>query len=113
HHVRLLHRRHELVFNWARLLAHARQQTEASGIDPARDAEAPWHARVVGGAAGFLETLARAHEWNDLELLLRGLRDLGVKPLLLSMPINGPYYDRIGVSPAARAAYYARLRAIA
>ena len=113
HRMRLLHRHHPLIFNWARLFAHATEQARASTKDPAHDPEAAWHAQVVGGDAGFLATLARAHEWNDLELLLRGLRDLGAKPLLLSMPINGPYYDRIGVSFAARAAYYERLRAVA
>ena len=46
----------------------------------------------------FLSTLERSQEWVDLELLLRELNELGARPLLLSMPIHGGWYDYCGVT---------------
>ncbi len=60
----------------------------------------------------FLRTLERNQEWVDLELLLRELNELGARPLLLSMPIHGGWYDQCGVTYTARRAYYEKLRAI-
>jgi poly-D-alanine transfer protein DltD len=61
----------------------------------------------------FLRTLRMTQEWVDLELLLRLLTEYGARPLLLSMPIHGPWYERCGVTYAARRAYYQELRAMA
>ena len=60
----------------------------------------------------FLRTLERNQEWVDLELLLRELNELGARPLLLSMPIHGGWYDQCGVTYTARRAYYEKLREI-
>jgi D-alanine transfer protein len=61
----------------------------------------------------FLRTLRENQEWVDLELLLRGLDEVGARPLLLSMPIHGGWYDQLGVTYAARRVYYEELRGIA
>ena len=60
----------------------------------------------------FLRTLEKSQEWVDLELLLRELNELGARPLLLSMPIHGGWYDECGVTYTARRAYYEKLREI-
>lgn len=60
----------------------------------------------------FLRTLESSQEWVDLELLLRELNELGARPLLLSMPLHGRWYDQLGISSSARTAYYQKLRAI-
>jgi D-alanine transfer protein len=60
----------------------------------------------------FLSTLERSQEWVDLELLLRELNELGARPLLLSMPIHGGWYDYCRVTYTARRAYYEKLRGI-
>ena len=60
----------------------------------------------------FLRTLQRNQEWVDLELLLRELNELGARPLLLSMPIHGGWYDQCGITYTARRAYYEKLRGI-
>jgi D-alanine transfer protein len=60
----------------------------------------------------FLHTLHRNQEWVDLELLLRELNEFGARPLLLSMPIHGGWYDKCGITYTARRAYYETLRAI-
>ena len=51
--------------------------------------------------------------WTDLELLLRTLARAHARPLLLSMPFDGQFYDRTGVSRCARESYYERLRSLA
>ena len=50
----------------------------------------------------FLRTLQVNQEWVDLELLLRELTELGARPLLLSMPLHGGWYDQLGITYAAR-----------
>ncbi|HZR05214.1 MAG TPA: D-alanyl-lipoteichoic acid biosynthesis protein DltD [Candidatus Udaeobacter sp.] len=61
----------------------------------------------------FVTRLNKAPAWADLELLLRTLAKIGAKPLLISMPMDGQFYDQEGVSRLAREAYYKRLRVIA
>lgn len=61
----------------------------------------------------FLRTLRRSQEWVDLELLLRECGELGARPMLLSMPIHGPWYDQCGITAEARRAYYEKLREVA
>ena len=60
----------------------------------------------------FLRTLEQNQEWADLELLLRELNELGARPLLLSMPIHGGWYEHCGITYSARRAYYEKLRGI-
>ncbi len=60
----------------------------------------------------FLQTLARADEWTDLELMLRALDELGAQPLILSMPVHARDLETTGVSESARSAYEARLRTV-
>jgi D-alanine transfer protein len=63
--------------------------------------------------AWFIDNVQKTAEFADLDLLLRGLSELGAEPLLISQPIPGKYYDYIGISAAARSQYYARLREVA
>jgi D-alanine transfer protein len=69
-------------------------------------------ARNTRSEEAFLQTLQRNQEWVDLELLLRELNELGARPLLLSMPIHGGWYDRCRITYTARRAYYEKLRRI-
>jgi D-alanine transfer protein len=48
--------------------------------------------------------------WINLELLLRTLASVHARPLVLSMPIPGDFYDQKGVSRSAREDYYIKLR---
>ncbi|HEY0790127.1 MAG TPA: D-alanyl-lipoteichoic acid biosynthesis protein DltD [Chthoniobacterales bacterium] len=65
------------------------------------------------GPGAFLSGEQGAHEWIDFGLLLRGLDELGARPLLLSMPIDGSYFDRFGVGRPLRDVYYKQVRALA
>ncbi len=58
----------------------------------------------------FLSMLQRTREWRDFDLMLRTLTELGARPLILSMPIDGTRFDNLGISASARRAYYAKLR---
>jgi D-alanine transfer protein len=60
----------------------------------------------------FLRTLERSQEWDDLELLLRELNELGARPLLLSMPLHGGWCGQCGITYTARRVYYEKLRGI-
>ena len=62
--------------------------------------------------AWLVDNLDHTAEFMDLDLLLRGLSELGAQPLVISQPIPGIYYDYVGVSQQARMQYYSRLRAL-
>lgn len=66
------------------------------------------------GAAdrAYLRNIQGSVEWTDLEILLRVLRDLGAEVLVLGRPMKGSYYDALGISAAARARFYARMRTV-
>lgn len=91
--------------DWDRMLA------RAAAAERARRATEPAaRAAAEPGAPVFLDRVARSAEWEDLDLLLRVLADLDARPLLLAMPLNGTYYDAVGIPRAVREAYYSRLR---
>jgi len=58
--------------------------------------------------------LPQASEWGSLELVVEALKQLGARPLLMSMPIAGAFFDRQGVSREMRhELYYGRLQRLA
>lgn len=61
----------------------------------------------------FVETLAKAREWEDMELLMRVFKEIGAEPLFLSMPIEDIRLEVYGVSTEARADYTDRLNDLA
>lgn len=65
------------------------------------------------GEEEFRSRITSAAEWRDLELLFRTIRQIGAHPLVLSLPLDGPFYDAAGVSRIARQVYYDRLRTLA
>jgi poly-D-alanine transfer protein DltD len=62
--------------------------------------------------AGFLSGVERSPTWIDLDLLLRCLTTIHARPLILSMPLSGEFYDHAGVSRSAREAFYTKLPAL-
>jgi poly-D-alanine transfer protein DltD len=67
-----------------------------------------------GGDPELVSHLQRAEEWTSLELVLDALKELGARPLLLSMPLAGGFFDRHGVSREMRQElYYGRLEKLA
>ncbi len=49
-------------------------------------------------------------EYGDFQLLLDVCRQEGIEPLIVSVPVNGKWYDFEGVDAGARQAYYAGVR---
>jgi D-alanine transfer protein len=99
-------RRSQRTVDWDRLIADATAQVRGYNADT----------RSVGAEKGpemFVAGEQNAQEWIDFELLLRGLNELGARPLVLSMPIDGRYFDRFGVGRHFRDLYYKRIRGLA
>lgn len=94
---------------------HAATDNDGATVDrrALRQTAPPLAPPVFRDDASFLERLNSAREWGDLELLLGALKKLKVKPLFLSMPFDGSYYDQFGISRAARQVYYNRLAQLA
>jgi D-alanine transfer protein len=79
--------------------------------DDGREAVVPESFGAIRSArdAAFRARIATASEWIDLDLLFRTLTELGARPLILSMPVDGALYDTTGVSRSARQVYYDRM----
>nr|WP_317283267.1 D-alanyl-lipoteichoic acid biosynthesis protein DltD [uncultured Sellimonas sp.] len=52
-------------------------------------------------------------EYDDLKCFLEVCRELEIKPLLVSLPVNGYWYDHTGFPKKARQEYYSNIRKIA
>lgn len=113
HETRSAPPRHPEKLDWPRLIAEASER-EIADKDKNEKASR-LDKRIAPGRrdARFVEQMNVAHEWGDLELLLRVLAKIHARPLLLSMPINGQYYDQQGISRSAREDYYQNMRALA
>jgi D-alanine transfer protein len=61
---------------------------------------------------GFLTGIKTSPAWIDLDLLLRCLATVHARPLILSMPLGGTFFDRAGVSRSARDEFYRKLPAL-
>jgi D-alanine transfer protein len=95
------------TLDWSQLIANATSSTrEQNDRDRARIG-------VEVGPTVFAKVEESAGEWGDFELLLRGLNELGARPLLLSMPMNGRYFDNFAVGRETRDLYYKRIRRLA
>ncbi len=113
HHMRANPPRRPGELDWERLIT---KMTALASPYRGADASEPVPDEIEqfgGGDREFMTTMSRAHEWENLELLLRGMRELHMRPLLLTMPLNGVHFDRLRISAASRASFYDRMRALA
>lgn len=53
---------------------------------------------------------AESKEYYDLELFLQVCNELGVEPLIVSVPVNGKWYDHTGFPKEGRDIYYEKIR---
>jgi D-alanine transfer protein len=98
--------------DWATLMA---KESHAKPSDMGNPPSLPIFNRQITPKSrdiGFRSGLRASPIWTDLELLLRTLAAVDARPLILSMPIAGDFYDQAGVSRSAREEYYAKLRAL-
>jgi len=70
--------------------------------------------KITAGSrdVGFLSGVTGSPTWIDLDLLLRCLATVHARPLILSMPLGGDFYDQAGVSRSARNEFYRKLPAL-
>lgn len=52
----------------------------------------------------------KSPEYQDFQLVLDVLKQSGAKPLFISVPVNGKWYDYTGFPKKGRTAYYSRIR---
>ena len=100
------------VIDWSKLIA---KVSETKPTDSSNVKEAPsLDALVIPGSrdVAFRNDMNASPGWKNLELLLRMLAQVQARPLILSMPIGGNFYDRAGISRSAREDYYTKLRAL-
>lgn len=55
---------------------------------------------------------AISKEYDDLELFLQVCEELNVEPLIISVPVNGKWYDYTGFPKEGRTDYYENIRKI-
>ena len=55
-------------------------------------------------------TYGHSIEYHDFQLVLDLLNESGAKPLFISVPVNGKWYDYTGFPKEGRTAYYKRIR---
>jgi D-alanine transfer protein len=55
-------------------------------------------------------TYGHSLEYHDFQLVLDLLKESGAKPLFISVPVNGRWYDYTGFPKEGRTAYYMRIK---
>lgn len=95
--------------NWKDVFRRSDEQAKKLIPKPAKLVQRPKGARD----ASFIADVLASDEWDDFELILRTLKELGAEPLLVSMPLHGPDLEITGVSAKARHTYGEKLAALA
>ena len=105
-------RLHPELLDWSKLIAKA-SETKPAGSSNVKGTPS-FDALVVPGSRDvpFRNDLNASPGWKNLELLLRVLARVHARPLILSMPIGGNFYDHAGISRSAREDYYVKLQAL-
>ncbi len=109
---KLASRRHLEIIDWPKLIA---KLSALKTTDEDKTKKSSSLDQLAPGSrdAAFRKDMNASPGWIDLELLLRALARVHARPLLLSMPIAGDFYDQRGISRSARENYYVKLRAFA
>jgi D-alanine transfer protein len=106
-------RRHLELFDWPKLIAKVSAHKIPDEDKTKKSSSSDEQVAPGSRDAEFRTRMGTGLGWTDLELLLRTLASVHARPLLLSMPIAGQFYDQTGISRSARESYYERLRALA
>lgn len=67
------------------------------------------HIKNISKGVDFSNT----QEYEDLELFLTICQELNIKPLIVNVPVNGRWYDHIGISKEKREKYYNKVNDLA
>jgi D-alanine transfer protein len=100
------------ALDWSKLIAKV-SETKPAGSSNVKETPSFDGFAIPGSRdASFCNDLNASPGWKNLELLLRMLARVHARPLILSMPIGGNFYDRAGISRSAREDYYVKLQAL-
>ena len=113
HQVKPAPRRHLEIIDWPKLITTVSALKTTDEDKPKKSSSLDEQIAPASRDAAFRNRMDVAPGWTDLELLLRTLASVDARPLLLSMPMAGQFYDQAGMSRSARESYYKRLRALA
>lgn len=94
--------------DWDRLIAKASAEASPAPRSP-REQVVRRKAQVD---RAYRKSIQQAPEWRNLELLIGGLHEMGMKPLVLCMPPNGQYLKHIGVTKDTMLLFSERIREI-
>jgi D-alanine transfer protein len=94
---------------WNDVLKRAVRFSNKNAVQTKRNEVVRRHLPRASRDIPFRNTLAKAKEWTDVELMLRVLKELGAKPLIMSMPVEDIRLEVYGISPETRTAYNERL----
>ena len=104
---------HVEIIDWPELIAKVSALKSTDEDKPRKSSSLDEQIAPGNRDVAFRTRMDDGPGWTDLELLLRTLARVHARPLLLSMPLAGQFYDQTGISRSARESYYKRLRALA
>jgi D-alanine transfer protein len=104
---------HVEIIDWPELIAKVSALKSTDEDKPKKSSSLDEQIAPGNRDVAFRTRMDDGPGWTDLELLLRTLARIHARPLLLSMPLAGQFYDQTGISRSARESYYKRLRALA
>ena len=104
---------HLEILDWPKLIAKASASKATDENETKTSSRLDEQIAPGSGDVAFRTRMDEGQGWAEFELLLRTLASVHARPLLLSMPIAGQFYDETGISRSARESYYKRLRTLA
>jgi D-alanine transfer protein len=104
---------HQQTLDWPSLIAKASEAANASEKQNVALTGTNKQMTPRRTDAWFLKCLNQSNQWRDLDLLFRVMTEIHARPLLLSMPMDGQFYDEAGISRSIRECYYQKMRALA
>src|SRR5262249_18831792 len=103
----------QTTINWAELIAKANEFKSSDENKTEINSSADQQRAPAIREAAFRKGMDEGQGWIEFELLLRTLASVHARPLLLSMPIAGQFYDQTGIPREARDTYYKKLHSLA
>jgi len=113
HKIKPAPQQHPEMIDWSKLVAKASALKTTDEDKTNRSSSFAEQTAQGSRDQAFRTSMEAGLGWTDLELLLRTLASVHARPLLLSMPFDGQFYDETGISRSARESYYERLRSLA
>ncbi len=110
------------IINWGAVLYSARREQLSRTLNNPYGVDAlVWSnyqdQHIIPVPAGtkdqrFIQTLAAAKEWDDFELVLGILKEMGAEPLIMSRPMNVGLWEAFGVTRQVQGTYYSKLHSV-